>query len=219
MNQDSLLEFVNVSMGFEDKQLFRDFNLTLNKNEVVGLCGESGSGKSTLLRIAVDLMSPNSGEVRALGRPVSEWNPRELRKKIILVPQESVMFPNTVRDNLTWGLRIHDESIDDEELFEILEEVHLPSIELDDDAFNLSGGEKQRVAIARAMVMHPDALLLDEPTSSLDKKSSIAVEEVLSELIETHQIGILIVTHNPEQAERFANRIVNISKEGADSCR
>ena len=214
MSDDCILRFVNVSMAFGDKELFKDFNLVLNQNEVVGLTGESGSGKSTLLRIAVDLMSPNSGEVFALGRSISEWDPRELRRCLTLVPQESQMFPDTVRDNLTWGLTIRNETIEDDALTEILDEVNLSSIELDDDAFNLSGGEKQRVAIARALVMNPKALLLDEPTSALDTKSALAVEDVLDEVIKRHNIGILIVTHNVEQAERFASRIVNIGGGG-----
>ncbi len=211
MSDDCILRFVNVSMAFGLKVLFNDFNLELNQNEVVGLTGQSGSGKSTLLRIAVDLLSPNSGEVFALGRPISEWNPRELRRNLILVPQQSEMFPNTVRDNLTWGLTIRNESIEDDALIEILDEVNLSSIKLDDDAFNLSGGEKQRVAIARALVMKPKALLLDEPTSALDTKSVLAVEEVLDEVINRHNIGVLIVTHNAEQAERFTSRVVDIS--------
>lgn len=214
MSDDCILRFVNVSMAFGEKELFKDFNLVLNQNEVVGLTGESGSGKSTLLRIAVDLMSPNSGEVFALGRSISEWDPRELRRCLTLVPQESQMFPDTVRDNLTWGLTIRNETIEDDALTEILDEVNLSSIELDDDAFNLSGGEKQRVAIARALVMNPKALLLDEPTSALDTKSALAVEDVLDEVIKRHNIGILIVTHNVEQAERFASRIVNIGGGG-----
>jgi putative ABC transport system ATP-binding protein len=214
MSDDCILRFVNVSMAFGDKVLFKDFNLVLNQNEVVGLTGESGSGKSTLLRIAVDLMSPNSGEVFALGRSILEWDPRELRRCLILVPQESQIFPDTVRDNLTWGLTIRNETIEDDALTEILEEVNLSSIDLDDDAFNLSGGEKQRVAIARALVMNPKALLLDEPTSALDTKSALAVEDVLDEVIKRHNIGILIVTHNVEQAERFASRIVNIGGGG-----
>jgi len=214
MSDDCLLRFVNVSMAFGTKELFKDFNLVLNQNEVVGLTGQSGSGKSTLLRIAVDLMSANSGEVFALGKSIAEWDPRELRRCFILVPQESQMFPGTVRENLTWGLTIRNEIIEDNALTEILDEVNLSSIELDDDACNLSGGEKQRVAIARALVMNPKALLLDEPTSALDTKSALAVEEVLDEVIKRHNIGILIVTHNVEQAERFASRVVNIGRGG-----
>ena len=215
MSEDFILQLSDVSVSFGDKHLFKNLNLELKSNEVLGITGCSGSGKSTILRIIIDLLSPNSGEIVVLGKSVSDWDPRELRRNLILVPQESQMFPNTVRDNLTWGLAIRNETIEDNALVDILDEVNLSSIDLDDEAFNLSGGEKQRVAIARALVMNPKALLLDEPTSALDTKSALAVEDVLEEVIERHNIGILMVTHNVEQAQRFASRVVNIGGGGA----
>jgi len=197
-------------MSFGNKILFENFNLELVHNEVVGLTGCSGSGKSTILRIIVDLLTPHSGDITVMGKPISDWDSRELRRTLILVPQESQMFTGTVRDNLLWGLIRQGESIDDDSLYEILREVNLDSMNLDDDASLLSGGEKQRVAIARALVMNPKALLLDEPTSALDDVSAIAVENVLNEVIQKRQIGILIVTHNREQAQRFTSRIIEI---------
>ena len=211
MSDAPILQFEDVSMSFENTLLFENFNLTIDRNEIVGLTGKSGSGKSTILRIAVDLLSPVSGTVTVLGRIVQDWDPRELRKNVILVPQDSAMFAGTVKDNLVWGLNIHGGSIDDDSLQRILQEVQLDSIEFDDDASNLSGGEKQRVAIARALVMNPQALLLDEPTSALDEESALAVETVLNNVIRDHQIGILIVTHNKEQARRFTSRIVELN--------
>jgi putative ABC transport system ATP-binding protein len=214
MAQEHLLQFVDISMGFDDKMLVKGFNLTLDTNEVVGLTGQSGSGKSTLLRIAVDLVTPLSGEVLVLGRRLADWHPRELRRNVILVPQESQMFPNSVRDNLTWGLRAHGEWIEDEPLHQILNEVRLTHLGLENNAFNLSGGEKQRIAIARALIMRPKALLLDEPTSALDEESAKAVEAVLHDLIRKYQLGILIVTHNVDQAKRFASRVIEIKNGG-----
>jgi len=210
MSENQILQLSNIAMYFGDKTLFENFNLIVDQNEVVGLTGSSGSGKSTILRIVVDLLTPKSGDVTILGKPISDWNPRELRRTIILVPQESQMFTGTIRDNLVWGLIRQGESIDDEALDEILHEVKLDYVDLDDNACNLSGGEKQRIAIARALVMNPKALLLDEPTSALDKKSALAVESVLNDVIEKRQIGILIVTHNKEQAHRFTSRIIEL---------
>jgi len=135
---------------------------------------------------------------------------------VILVPQESQMFSGTVRDNLLWGLIKHGESTDDESLYEILREVKLKSLKLDDEAYNLSGGEKQRISIARALVMNPIALLLDEPTSSLDEEAALAVENVLNNVIRKRQIGILIVTHNKEQAHRFTSRIIELNNNQED---
>ena len=210
MSETHIIQLTNVAMSFGDRILFENFNLVINHNEIVGLTGGSGSGKSTILRIVVDLLTPESGNIIVLGRPISDWDPQELRRNVILVPQESQMFSGTVRDNLVWGLSKLGESIDDDSLNDILSEVKLDSLKLDDDAFNLSGGEKQRIAIARALVMNPAALLLDEPTASLDEESALAVENVLSDVTRKRQIGILIVTHNKEQAHRFTSRIIEM---------
>jgi putative ABC transport system ATP-binding protein len=157
-------------------------------------------------------MTPSSGDILILGKPISVWDPRELRRTLVLVPQESQMFTGSVRDNLVWGALRQGKSIDDEALYEILREVKLDAINLDDPACNLSGGEKQRIAIARALLMNPRALLLDEPTSALDEESALAVENVLNDVIQKHQIGILMVTHNKEQANRFTSRIIEFEK-------
>ncbi len=216
MSETHIIQLSNVAMSFGDRILFENFNLVINHNEIVGLTGSSGCGKSTILRIVVDLLTPKSGNIIVLGKPIEDWDPRDLRRNVILVPQESQMFPGTVRDNLVWGLSKHGELIDDGPLYEILREVRLDSLKLDDDSFNLSGGEKQRIAIARALVMNPKALLLDEPTASLDEEAALAVENVLNVVIRKRKIGILIVTHNKEQAHRFTSRIIEINNNQED---
>jgi len=216
MSETHIIQLSNVAMSFGDRILFENFDLVLNQNEIVGLTGGSGSGKSTILRIVVDLLTPESGIITVLGKPISEWDPRELRRNVILVPQESQMFAGTIRDNLVWGLSKHEETIDDDSLCEILGEVKLDSLKLDDEAFNLSGGEKQRIAIARALVMNPEALLLDEPTAALDEEAALAVENVLNDVIRKRQIGILIVTHNKDQAHRFTSRIIEMENNQED---
>jgi putative ABC transport system ATP-binding protein len=145
-----------------------------------------------------------------MGKHVGEWDPRELRRNLVLVPQQAEMFPGTVRDNLLWGLRLYSETRDDRTLIETLNEVNLSGDKLGQLALNLSGGEKQRVAIARALLLEPKALLLDEPTSALDEKSARAVEESITALIAERSIGVLMVTHNENQARRFTSRVVRI---------
>ncbi len=120
------------------------------------------------------------------------------------------MFPGTVRANLVWGLKVHGMTTEDEQLKAILREVHLWPIDLDGNAENLSGGQKQRVAIARALLLKPIVLLLDEPTSALDTDSALAVEKTINSLLSDHQMGVLIVTHNKEQAERFTSRVLEL---------
>jgi putative ABC transport system ATP-binding protein len=210
MEENNLIEFQDISKAYDGRILFEGFNLTLRNNEVVGLTGESGSGKSTLLRIAIDLVTPESGTVMALGQEVSQWDPRELRKQLVLIPQEAQMFPGTVRENLLWGLKLWGETAEEQDLEQILKEVRLSTDKLEKVAFNLSGGEKQRVAIARGLLLRPKALLLDEPTSALDETSALAVEDTINDLIREHSMGVLMVTHNKAQAERFTSRVVDI---------
>lgn len=210
VNSIPLLEFQNVSMSYGDLQVFKDFNLTLNQGETVGLTGPSGCGKSTVLRIAVDLVTPTAGEVTFHEMPVSEWDPIELRRKMILVPQEASMFPGTVRDNLQWALDIHHLEHSESEFEEVLSNVLLDIQYLDKIAANLSGGQKQRVAIARALLLKPDVLLLDEPTSALDTDATLAVEESINNMIKASDLSVLIVTHNKAQAERFTSRVIEM---------
>lgn len=210
MNSNSILVMNDISMSYGGRKVLEDFSMTVDQNETVGISGPSGSGKSTILRIAIDLESPKSGEVLFLGKNVKEWDPQELRRCMILVPQEAVMFPGTVRENLQWGLKIREEEASDEKLVSVLEEVDLKKRYLDEVAQNLSGGEKQRVAIARALILEPKALLLDEPTSALDKESTLVVEESIKKVIEERNMGVIIVTHNRSQSERFTNRIIEL---------
>ena len=210
MSDSPILELEKVSMAFEGKHVLRDVSLVLHHNETCGITGPSGCGKSTLLRIVNDLLSPTSGIIRFQEKDVRDWDPQELRRRVVMVPQEAKMFPGTVRANLVWGLRIHGMTAEDEQLKAILQEVQLWPIDLDGNAENLSGGQKQRVAIARALLLKPSVLLLDEPTSALDTDSALAVEKTINGLLSVYKLGVLIVTHNKEQAERFTSRILEL---------
>ena len=214
MSEVPLLELKDITMKIDNRVLFTNFNLQLHWDETVGLTGPSGSGKSTILRIAVDLMTPSSGSVLCEGNLVTECDPRDIRRKLILVPQQASMFSGTVRDNLVWGMKIHGLEVQEDELTQVLEEVNLDSSFLDKIAENLSGGEKQRVAIARALLLEPDALFLDEPTSALDEQSTLVIEATIKSVVKKRKIGVLIVTHNREQANRFTDRVVVISEGG-----
>jgi len=210
MSDSPILELEKVSMAFDGKQVLRDVSLILHHNETYGITGPSGCGKSTLLRVVNDLLSPTSGTVRFQGKDVREWNPQDLRRRVVMVPQEAKMFPGTVRGNLVWGLRVHGMTTEDEQLKAILQEVQLWPIDLAGNAENLSGGQKQRVAIARALLLKPNVLLLDEPTSALDTDSALAVEKTINSLLSDYQMGVLIVTHNKEQAERFTSKVLEL---------
>jgi putative ABC transport system ATP-binding protein len=176
------------------------------------LVGPSGSGKSSLLRCLNRLEEPTAGTVRFDGRAITEWDPRELRRRAALVLQTPVLFEGTVRDNLCTRAAGVVLDVSEGRLRETLGEVGLDAELLDRDATTLSGGEKQRVTIARALVRDPQALLLDEPTSALDPPNAALVVETISRLRQARRLSIVAVTHSPELVRRLGGALLYLVK-------
>jgi putative ABC transport system ATP-binding protein len=128
-----------------------------------------------------------------------------LRRRVGMVMQTAYLFPGTVAANIAFGPRHHGETIAGEQIAALLDRVGLPGYE-DRDVSTLSGGEAQRVSVARTMANAPDALLLDEPTSSLDDAAARGIEELVLGIIEERRLTCVIVTHNRSQAARMAGR-------------
>lgn len=165
------------------------------------LLGPSGAGKSTLLRLCNRLEVPTSGEVRFRGGPLTDHDPLALRRAVGMVFQRPTVFPGTVRQNLL----VADPSADDEEMLVALERAHLRPELLDREGDALSGGEAQRACLARTLVTGPEALLMDEPTSSLDPGATRGLESLARELA-GEGMPVLWVTHDLHQAQRIADR-------------
>ncbi len=169
------------------------------------LVGPSGAGKSTLLRLLNRLADPDEGTVRFHGADVRELDPLDLRRRVGLVPQLPAPVPGSVEDNVCFGPRLHGRVV------EPGRPVRLAGLDesfLDRDASRLSVGEQQRVMLARALALEPEVLLLDEPTASLDAAATAAVEDALRNL---QGVSIVLVTHDPGQADRLAERTVRLS--------
>ena len=184
----------------------RGISLTLRGGELTALQGPSGIGKTSLLRAIVRLDEPAEGRVRIDGRDARELDPRALRRRVGFVAQSPAMLPGTVRDNLAFALP---EPAEDARLAGALEAAALDAGFLGRDAGRLSGGEQARVAIARALTRDPGALLLDEPTASLDPEATAAVEGLLRGLA-ARGLALLVVTHDAAQAERIADHTVRL---------
>lgn len=184
-----------------------NLDLDIAEGRITSLVGPSGSGKSTVLRMLNRLMDPDSGQVIYRGRPLIDYDPVSLRKEAVLVPQDSTMFPGSVEDNVRYALRIHD--ITGPEPSVALSNAGLSEDYLHRDAERLSGGERKRVALARALVLSPTALLLDEPTSGVDPRSSEIIEKSVMGLRD-NGTTVVWVTHDVGQAKRVSDYIVNI---------
>lgn len=184
--------------------------LRIPAGKVTCIVGRSGAGKSTLLKLLNRMISPDRGDILFQDTSISQIDPVELRRQVVMLPQTPVMFDGTVRDNLLVGLRFSDRpDVDDASLKRILEVVDLRK-NLDQDASSLSGGEKQRVALGRILAMQPVAALLDEPSSALDAGTERVVIERLIAAARERGITIIMVTHSRSLAEQTADHLIEV---------
>jgi tungstate transport system ATP-binding protein len=188
-------------------------NMEIVENEVVAVFGPNGSGKTTLLNILAFLDAPSSGEMRFDGRALNwtETNLHQLRHRVTLVTRPPTMFNTSVLGNVTYGLRLRHVGRSERhaQARRALEKVGLQGFE-HRSARKLSSGESQRVALARALVLKPDVLLLDEPTSSIHSDLVPRIETLLRDLVSDNGTTVVFSTLDPLQAQRLADRIVDL---------
>ncbi|MBA2174712.1 ATP-binding cassette domain-containing protein [Halobacillus locisalis] len=194
------------------KKTLKTFTLELSftmTNEVVVLFGPSGSGKTTTLQCLSGLTQPDQGLIDLNGRVLfsNRQKPVPVQKRGIgYVFQDYALFPHmTVKKNILYGAKNADEAMN---IVDTLGIQHLLEVYPN----NISGGEKQRVALARAFATEPSLLLLDEPFSSLDEQVKQECHRELLRLHQKWQIPVILVTHDYEEAEKLADRMIHINK-------
>ncbi|MFO7625426.1 MAG: ATP-binding cassette domain-containing protein [Anaerolineales bacterium] len=192
-----------------DKKLVDNISLEVCCCDVIAIVGPSGSGKSSLLRLLNRLDEPDGGSVYLEGRDYCSIPPRELRQQIGMVLQQPYLFPGTIADNIRFGPQQRGDSISDEQIEALLEQVALSGYG-NREVSTLSGGEAQRVSVARTLANSPKILLLDEPTSALDQAAEKEVEQLLVRIFREQSQTCLIVTHDPDQARRMASKVMQM---------
>jgi phosphate transport system ATP-binding protein len=215
MERDVILKIEDLSIFYGEKLAVDKINLEILKNQVTAIIGPSGCGKSTLLR-AINRMNEfipsvkTTGNISYGGKEIygREIDPTEIRRTIGMVFQKPNPFPKSIFNNIIWGPKINGFLKDPDELVEnslrraaLWDEV---KDRLHESALDLSGGQQQRLCIARAIAMSPDIILMDEPCSALDPKSTARIEDLITELRSNYTI--IIVTHNMQQAARVSDR-------------
>lgn len=198
-----------------EEYTIKDFSLSVNPGECIAFVGSSGSGKSTIMNMIIGFLMPTDGEMKIDGKHIEYINLSDYRKFISVVPQNSILFTGTIRENITYGLT----DVSEEKLREV---VRLANIdEFTDDlpdgldtmigegGGKLSGGQKQRISIARALIRDPKILILDEATSALDNISEYHVQKAISHLIKGRTT--FIVAHRLSTI-RDADRIFVMDK-------
>ncbi len=211
LDGDLRLENVGFEHADGTRPVLTGIDLHIRRGETIAFVGPSGSGKSTLLNLVLGFLRPTEGRILFDGRDMAELDMRTLRAFVAVVPQESVLFEGTVRDNITHGLV----GARDEEVRQALSDANATEIVADmaegwdtivgERGSRLSGGQRQRFAIARALIRDPRILLLDEATSALDGESERLVQQALQRLIGGRTT--LIVAHRLSTI-RSADRIV-----------
>lgn len=197
------IESKNVIKKFENTQVLKELNLTINSGEFVCVVGRSGCGKSTFLRLLAGLEKVSQGEITLDGVKINGVHP-----DIRIMFQDSRLLPwRTVIENVALGLpkESYDLAID------ALKEVGLEN-KANEWPANLSGGQKQRVALARALVHKPRLLLLDEPLGALDALTRIEMQTLIERIWQEHKFTVLLVTHDVSEAVILGDRVVLIEE-------
>jgi len=212
-------EVKHLSKSFNSRSVLSDISLRIGKGENLVLLGKSGSGKSVLIKCLVALMEPDDGEVVLLGENISTLKNEDLnqlRKRVGFLFQSAALYDSmTVRENLEFPLR--DLKSKRKEEIEALVNEALVNVGLE-DAINkmpseLSGGMRKRVGLARTLILKPEMILYDEPTTGLDPITSKEISELIMEIKKKYNAASVIITHDVECARITSNRMI-IIKEG-----
>ncbi|MGG7143357.1 ABC transporter ATP-binding protein [Clostridium nigeriense] len=212
-NNNSLIEFRNVSFSYKDSNEYslKDINLSINKNETIGIIGGTGSGKTTLINLIPRFYDTNNGQVLIKGIDARNYNLKELRSLIGIVPQRAVLFKGSILDNLKWGkeyatLDEVTEALEISQSYSFIESLeekyNSPVLQ---GGKNFSGGQKQRLTIARALISKPEILILDDSSSALDFTTDANLRKALKE--KTKDMTVLIVSQRASSIKN-ADKIV-----------
>lgn len=217
--ETSIVEIEHLKKSFGTNKVLIDINLKLAKGENLVVLGKSGSGKSVLIKCLVGLIEPDEGKIILLGKNISELNNEELnllRKKVGFLFQSAALYDSmTVKENLAFSLR--DQKMETKEETETLIIEALESVGLT-EAINkmpseLSGGMRKRVGLARTLILKPEIILYDEPTTGLDPITSKEISQLIIDVQKKYNTAAIIITHDVECARITSNRMI-IIKEG-----
>ena len=208
----SSINFNNVSFRYESEDVIKNLSLKIKKGETVALVGQSGSGKSTIANLISRFYDISDGEIKVDGKNIKEVNLKSLRKLIGLVTQDSILFNDSIKNNLLIGK----ENATDQEIIQALKIANawefvkeLPeTIEsnIGDSGNKLSGGQKQRLSIARAVLKNPPIMILDEATSALDSESENLVQIALDNVMKNKTS--LVIAHRLSTIQKADNILV-----------
>lgn len=212
---ENVLVIKSLFKSFGDNHVLADFNLELHKGENVAVLGKSGSGKSVLIKCIIGLLLPDRGSINVLGQDIDQLSIHEMdemRTKIGFLFQSNALYDSmTVRENLEFPLRRHWIKLRaaerDKKVMEVLTNVGLEHT-VDMMPAELSGGMRKRIALARTLILDPEIILYDEPTTGLDPITGKGISTLIKEMGEKYNTSALIISHDMSCIQATADRIV-----------
>lgn len=213
------LEVVNLSKSFGERRILNDISFKIPQGQIVFFLGQSGTGKSVLLKNIVGLMKPEAGQILIQGEDITQFSESELlrvRKNCGLVFQQPALFDSlTIYENLAFGLR-RLTSLSETEIQtkanDVLESVHLDNSIFNKKPAEISYGMQKRVSLARTLILEPQILLFDEPTTGLDPVTTTAVNRLIKEVSVKYKTTSIVVSHDMKCAMEIADRIIFLDK-------
>ena len=215
-----VIKMEHLKKSFGNNHVLRDINLVINKGENLAILGQSGTGKSVLIKCIVGLVEIDDGKLLIYGKNISELKDKELietQKKIGFLFQSGTLYDSmTVRENLEFPLRKQLHSIPKNKLESIVKEA-LQDVGLDEaidkTPSELSGGMRKRLGLARTLILKPEIMLYDEPTTGLDSITSKEISNLILEVQKKYNTTSVIITHDIECTKLTADRII-VLKDG-----
>lgn len=184
--------------------------LEVPQGKVTCIVGESGKGKTTFLKLLNHMFSCNEGEIYFKDQNIKDMDPVELRRKAVMLPQSPVIFTGTIKENFQIALEFSEKEKKPESEYVFYLNLVSLNKNLSDNAEEMSGGEKQRLSLARILLLEPEVLLLDEPTSSLDEKSERKVMGDVIEHAREKETTVIMVSHSKEIANLYGENIIKL---------
>ncbi len=214
-SKEIVIEITELKKAFGKNKVLDGFDLSVHKGENVVVLGKSGSGKSVLIKCVVGLLKQDSGTIKVLGNEISEMKQEaldEIRVKIGFLFQNNALYDSmTVRENLEFPMRRHWFNKNKDEIDalvkEALENVGLPQT-IDMLPADLSGGMRKRIGLARTLILKPEIVLYDEPTTGLDPITGKEIVDLMMSLQKKYNISSIIISHDIQVAHKTGNKIV-----------
>jgi phospholipid/cholesterol/gamma-HCH transport system ATP-binding protein len=214
-DREAVIEVRNVKISLGNKEILTDVNMNLYKGENLVILGKSGQGKSVNIKLMVGLLRQDEGSVKVFGEEVRDLRPRQLkglRIRVGFLFQSGALYDSmTVKQNLefplTRVLKLRDKKEITRRIEEMLQSVGLPDA-IDKMPSDLSGGMRKRIGLARTLILKPEIMLYDEPTTGLDPITSGEISQLIIDMQQEHKISSVIITHDMACAKMTADRML-----------